>query len=377
MVAFLAASAAPTPLYALYRAAWGFSPVTLTVIFGSYAISLMAALLVTGSISEHVGRRPAILGALALNAVAMVVFLCASSEGWLIAARIVQGFATGVATSAVAAAIYDLERKHGAAINGVAPISGMAIGALGAAVLVQYAPDPMHLVFLLFIVLFALQAALVWFMPETSPRKAGAWQSLRPRIIVPPHARATFLRVVPMTVAVWALGGFYMSLGPTLARDVTGDSGVLIGGAMVFALSTAASLAILLLRGLPPRSSMLIASLALLAGVPVILAGVFAHSTLLFMGGTLVAGIGFGLGFLSAMHNLVAVIAAHERAGLLAAFYVVSYLALSIPAVLAGTLAREFGVVHTVYWYCAALMLLILLALVGAWRQPPNPKKDY
>lgn len=368
MVAFLAASAAPTPLYALYRAAWGFSPVTLTIIFGSYAISLMAALLVAGSISEHVGRRPAILAALGLNAAAMVVFLCAGSETWLIAARIVQGFATGIATSAIAAAIYDLERKHGAAINGVAPISGMAIGALGDAVLVQFAPDPMHLVFDVFIVLFAVQATLIWFMPETSPRKPGAWRSLRPRVAIPPHARRTFLRVAPMTVAVWALGGFTMSLGPTLAREVTSNPGVLIGGGMVFCLSTSASLAILFLRGLAPRTSMIVASLALLIGVPVILAGVHEHSTLLFLAGILISGIGFGLGFLSAMHNLIAVIEAHERAGLLAAFYVLSYLALSIPAVLAGTMAREVGVVTTMYWYCGGLMLLILLALAGALR---------
>ena len=43
VITFLAASSAPSPLYALYREAWGFSALVLTVIFSSYAFALLAA----------------------------------------------------------------------------------------------------------------------------------------------------------------------------------------------------------------------------------------------------------------------------------------------------------------------------------------------
>ena len=58
IVSFLAGSSAPTPLYAVYAAKWGFSPITTTVVFGVYALAVLAALLTVGSLSDHVGRRP-------------------------------------------------------------------------------------------------------------------------------------------------------------------------------------------------------------------------------------------------------------------------------------------------------------------------------
>jgi MFS family permease len=64
-VSFLAASAAPTPLYATYQRAWGFSALTVTVIFGVYALAFLAALLTLGRISDHIGRRPVLFAGIA------------------------------------------------------------------------------------------------------------------------------------------------------------------------------------------------------------------------------------------------------------------------------------------------------------------------
>src|ERR1700754_565625 len=79
VVFFLAGSSAPTPLYAVYQAEWGFSPITTTIVFGVYALAVLAALLTVGSLSDHIGRRPVLLAALALQAAVMVVF--ATAEG--------------------------------------------------------------------------------------------------------------------------------------------------------------------------------------------------------------------------------------------------------------------------------------------------------
>src|SRR5664279_2870772 len=65
VVTFLAGSSAPTPLYAVYQDEWGFTPITTTVVFGVYAVAVLVALLIAGSLSDHVGRRPVLIAAIA------------------------------------------------------------------------------------------------------------------------------------------------------------------------------------------------------------------------------------------------------------------------------------------------------------------------
>jgi MFS family permease len=99
LLSFLAASTAPTPLYHLYQEQLQFSAAILTLVFAVYALSLLVALLTVGSLSDHLGRKPVIFTAVLLNIVAMLLFIQADSVGWLISARVLQGFATGMATA--------------------------------------------------------------------------------------------------------------------------------------------------------------------------------------------------------------------------------------------------------------------------------------
>jgi MFS family permease len=85
-----AASSTPSPLYAVYAARWHFSSITLTAIFGVYALALLAALLTTGRLSDHLGRRPVVLLALFVLALASMPFLPDVTErrpGWLASMR--------------------------------------------------------------------------------------------------------------------------------------------------------------------------------------------------------------------------------------------------------------------------------------------------
>src|SRR3954469_19475256 len=106
---FSASSSAPTPLYRIYQDHLGLTPLTLTIIFGAYAFSLLAALLTVGSLSDYVGRRPVTFVALLLNAGAMGLFLDAHSALELVAARVVQGVAVGAAITTLGAAILDAD----------------------------------------------------------------------------------------------------------------------------------------------------------------------------------------------------------------------------------------------------------------------------
>jgi len=363
---FLAASSAPTPLYRMYQEAWGFSSTMLTVAFSTYAFSLLVALLSTGSLSDHIGRRPVILCAIALEVIALLVFADAHSVYMLILARALQGFATGAATSALGGAILDSSRTRGPLVNTVSPLLGMGVGALGTSLLVHYAPAPMRLVDLVLIAVFLLQAALVLWLPETVSRMPGALASLVPRVRVPQAARGAMLRVAPVNVAVWALGGLYLSLGPTLARAVAGSNDVTIGGWVVFALTMSGLVAVLLLRTLGTPRLLMTGAAALAGGLLVTLIGVHLSSATIFFVGTCVAGMGFGAAFQGALRSVLPLAQAHERAGLMAAFYVLSYLAFSVPAIIAGTMAQVIGLRPAADIYGVALMALATLTLLSS-----------
>ena len=368
LLSFLAASTAPTPLYHLYQEQMQFSAATLTLIFGVYALSLLVALLTVGSLSDYLGRRPVIFTAVVLNILAMLLFIHADSVTWLISARVLQGFATGMATAVLGATLLDTDRERGPLVNSVAPLTGMAIGGLGCGVLAEFAPAPLHLTYWLLLALFVMQALYVWRLPESVSRQAGVWASLRPTLHVPLQARSTLWRVLPLNTALWALGGFYASLAPSLVRTATGSNSNMIGGATVAALTLTGALMIYSMRNRPAGKSLLLGASMMPAGVVMILLGVHSASLPLFFLGTLVAGCGFGSGFLGTLRSLVPLALPHERAGLVSTYYALSYLAFCLPSLLAGNLSRTLGLVATVDGYGAVLIILALGALAGLMR---------
>jgi len=378
VVSLLASSSAPTPLYPVYQAEWGFSPVTVTVVFGVYALAILAALLTVGSLSDHVGRRSVLLPAIVVQAANMVVFATAGGVPALLAARVVQGLATGAAVSALGAGMVDLDQAKGTIANSVAPLTGLALGGIGSGLLVQYLPAPTRVVYVVLGAIFVLQAIGIALMPEPSPPRPGALASLRPRFALPPAARRPLLAAAPALVAVWALGGFYGSLGPALVRLLSGSASLVLGGLAVFVLAAIGAVAVLVLRAAPPRTVMVLGVIALLAGVGVTVLAITAASAAVLFAGTAIAGTGFGAGFQGAIRTVLPLAAPHERAGVLAIMYVVSYLALGLPAVLAGLLMMHgAGLIPTARDYSAGVMVLAALALLGLARRParraPSP----
>ncbi|WP_267553216.1 MFS transporter [Rhizobium rhizogenes] len=372
-VLFLAASSAPTPLYPLYQRAFGFSPVVITVIFAVYAFSLLAALLIVGSLSDHLGRRPVIFASILLNMVATALFLMAEGPDWLIAARIVQGFATGAAVSSVGAALVDLDPIRGSITNSLAPLAGMAIGALGTSMLIQFAPAPTVLVYIVTLALLTLQAVLLWLVPETTVRRTGLLSSLKPQIAVPQQVRRTLLALTPINVAVWALSGFYLSLVPSLVRATTGSTAPLVGGSVVAALTISGAAAVFLLRKKSAIAIMRFGIPSMTLGILTVIAGMHAAEVSILALGTLVAGAGFGATFLGTVRSIMPLAKPDERAELLSAYYVQSYLAFSVPAILAGFLSKTLGYAEAADIYAAAILLLVgwgVLALRASREKP-------
>ncbi|GGE05735.1 MFS transporter [Aureimonas endophytica] len=368
LMTFMAASSVPTPLYRLYQESWGFPPSTLTAIFGAYVLSLLCALLTVGSLSDHVGRKPVLLAALVLEILSVVLFLIAAGPGGLVAARILQGFATGAAMGTLSAGLIDADQARASLFNSLAPLLGLAAGALGCSALVDFAPAPLHLVFLLLLAILTAELVAVILAPETAPRRPGALRSLWPRVHVPAGSRRDLASALPISIAGWALGGLYLSLIPTIVRHVTGSTMALTSGTVVAALASTGAVSILFARPHAPNRIIAVSAAMLALGVTATLAGVLAGSVAIMLAGTVVAGVGFGAGFLGALKTTLSNVSAADRAGLMSALLVVSYVAFSAPVMIAGVAIPIAGLVPTTVAYGTGTILLSLAALAAALR---------
>jgi MFS family permease len=361
-----ASSSAVTPLYHLYQASMHLTPFWITIVFSSYVASLLTALLTVGGLSDYVGRRPVILSALLLNALAMILFSEAQGVGQLILARMVQGLSVGVGTTALGAAILDTNRARGPLLNSVTAFLGMTAGSLGAAALITFATDPLHRVYEVLLALTALMIALLYVMPESSTRKIGALASLRPQIRVPPQSRTILARLTPANVAAWALGGLYLSLMPTVVATTMGIASPWVGGLVVAALMLTAAIAVATFRNWPVRRLILMSTSTLGLGVAVSMIGIQQQQVVALLAGTMIAGVGFGSTFSGTLRALLPTAEPHQRAGLLSAFYLQSYLAFSVPAVVAGLSVPHIGLSTTAYLYGAVIILLAFISMMAS-----------
>jgi predicted MFS family arabinose efflux permease len=370
IVFFLAASSAPTPLYGLYQAQWGFSAIIVTAVFAVYAVAVLASLLVFGSLSDHVGRRPVLFAAVVVQAAAMIVFATATGVGSLVAARIIQGVSTGAAAGAVGAGLLDIDRAKGTLANSIAPPVGTATGALVSGVFVQVLPAPTHLIYIVLLAIFIAQAIGIAVMRETATPRPGALASLRPHFRLPPAVRRPLLIATPALVATWALVGFYGSLAPALVRRLVGSSAPVLGGFALFVLATSAVAATILLRARDRRTLMTIGASGLVAGVALTLLAIAADSSVGLLVGTMIAGAAFGASFQGAIGSVVPLAAADQRAGVLSIVYVICYLAMGLPAVIAGAVvASTHDVVSAATGYGLVVIALAAMALAGTrWR---------
>ena len=356
LVTLLASSSAPTPLYATYQERWGFSPVTVTVVFGVYAVAVLVSLLVLGGLSDHIGRRPVLTAALIAQAGVMLLFATASGLDVLLLARILQGLATGAAVAAIGAALVDLHPGRGPVANAAGAMGGTASGALVSALLVQLLPAPTRLVYFVLLALFLLQAAGVRVIAETSRRVPGAMRSLRPTLALPGPVRGAIAVAAPSLIAVWALAGFYASLGPSLAALVDGSNSTILGGTALFVLAGSGALTVLAFHRTEARAFALAGTGLIILGVVVVLAAVPTRSPVLFFAGTAIAGAGFGAGFQGGLRTIVPLAGPDQRAGVIAVVYVISYLALGLPAIGAGVLVVHSTVTHTAVLFGIAVI---------------------
>lgn len=369
-VALMAAASAPSPIYPVYRERFGFSVAMLTVVFAVYAGTLLIALLTVGSLSDRVGRRPVLIGALLLAAASTAVFWSAGSLGALLCARIVQGVATGAAMSALAAGLLDFSPasrpQAGAWVTAIGTGVGMALGAGGVGLLLEATDRPDRLAFPILTAVFVALAGAVFALPETVKPSGFLWAALRPRVSVDPSARPTFWATLPTTVAGWAATGLFLALVPSLVREVLHVEVAAVGGLSIAALY-AAVIAGGVLANRTRLATVTVAGGILLGGGALVLAGaVGGASPAIFTVGALTIGVGVGLTFNGNLRAVGAVTSVAGRSGTFAAVYVVSYVSLSVPTLLAGLAERAWGLALTADVYLAFIAVVAVIAVVAA-----------
>ncbi|MBN0973827.1 MFS transporter [Gordonia hongkongensis] len=369
----LFASAAPSPLYPVYQELWGFSALTLTLVFAVYVVTMLVSLLTVGSLSDHVGRRPVLAVALVLLIASMVLFVVAEDVGTLLAARALQGLATGAAMGTLTATTVDLQpsARAGSTIVGAAPAVGLASGVAVAGVLVEYAPAPRVLIYEIILGLFAALLIALLVVPETRERigfdsRRHLAGTLAPQVRVPREVRTVFLASVPALVATWSLGGLYLSLGSSVVSRVFGVGNHGAAGAILFVFFACAAVTSLFITD---RSSTIKAAYgfpALAAGVVISLAGVLIESLPFYIVGSIVAGSGWAATFLSAMDNITAATPPAMRGQVFSSVFVASYLAFSVPAVIAGIVVSHIGLRDTIIGYVGYVLAMVMIAAVFA-----------
>ncbi len=366
------AAGAPTPLLAFYQQQWHFPAAVLALAFAVYAAGFLAAMLTVGSLSDHIGRRPVLIGALLVQLAATLMFLIAPDVGWVIAARFVQGLATGAATSAFTAALAELappnRKRLGSMLGSVGMTAGLAAGALLAGLAIEFTAEANTIIFAVLGIVTVLGIVVVALSPESGTRTPGAWRSLIPRVSVSPAARREFAAAAPVIAAIWMLAGLSLGLAPTIVRSVFQlDSGLVNGLSGFIAPAIAAVVAVAFGR-LSPRRGMALGILASIAGTLGIVTGVLAGSLALMITGLVITGIGFGAAFSGSLRLIMPLAGPQQRAGTVAAIYVIAYIAFGLPVIIAGQLAVPLGLVPAVAGYGAATVMLALISLVAQYR---------
>ena len=363
----------PTPLYPLYQRELGFGGLMVTVVFATYAVGVLAALLLVGRLSDQVGRRAVLLPGLAVAAASSLVFLIPGSLAALFVGRLLSGVSAGVFTGVATATLVDLAPEAGRARAGLLAaavnVLGLGLGPVVAGVLADHAPHPLVLPYLLHVALVAVVTVGMLAVPEPVARKDGPVRFQVQRLGVPEEVRSTFVRAAVGGFAGFALLGFFTAVSPLFLGQVLHETRHLLTGLTVFALLGSATVGQVASARLTERTSLLGGCLALAAGTVVVAVGLVTTLLPVMLAEAVVAGLGQGAAFRAGLQAVTGRAPADRRSEVSSTFFLVLYVAISIPVIGVGAGTQVFGLVPTAVVFAAAVALLALGAFVSLLRR--------
>ena len=363
----------PTPLYAIYAGDMGFGVTTTTVIFAVYATGVIVALIAFGRASDVLGRRPLLLAGAALSLASALVFVTAGPEWQLIVGRVLSGLSAGIYAGAATAAVIESAppawRNRAPAVATAANIGGLGLGPLIAGLLAQWGPAPLRTPFLLDIVLLAVVFVGLWLIPEPNalvrdaPGRERARISVQ-RLSVPPEVRTVFTRAAIAAFAGFAVMGTFTGVTPSFMSHIVGIDSHAAAGLVVALLFLASATTQIVVRGMPTETALVVGCAILVAGVGVVVGGLLAASMTLLVLGALIGGVGQGMSFSKGLAAVVAASPAARRGEVTSTYFVVAYVAISLPIVGQGIAAAHWGLRTAGVAFNIGVAALALLALV-------------
>jgi predicted MFS family arabinose efflux permease len=361
----------PTSLYGLYRQRFGFSELMITVIFATYAAGVIASLLLFGRLSDQVGRRRVLLPGLVLSALSAVCFLTATGLPLLLAGRVLSGLSAGIFTGTATATLIDLapagRRGRATLVAAVANMGALGSGPLLGGLLSQWAGSPLRLTFLVDLALLVPAAIGIWTMPE--PITATSHPQLRPRALrIPREMRSTFIEAAVAGSAGFAVLGLFTAVTPDFLGQELGVTSRAIVGLVVFAVFAASTVGQLALEFVPGRAAIPTGAGALIAGMGSLALGLAASSLALVVLGGVIAGFGQGLSFRGGLTDVNEHSPPAQRSEVASSFFVVMYIAISLPVIGEGVLAQAVGLRAAGLTFAALVAALSATVLIRMER---------
>ncbi|HET7314430.1 MFS transporter [Salinisphaera sp.] len=358
----------PTPLYPIYQHELGFSELMITVIFAAYAVGVIAALIITGSWSDQIGRRPMLALGLLFSAASAAAFICGGALLPLLIGRLLSGFSAGIFTGTATVSVVEMAprrwRDQATLVATAANMGGLGLGPFVAGVLAEYAPAPLLLCFVVDLLLIAVAAAVLWLAPETARRPD------RPRLTirkpgVPPEVRGVFIPAAIAGFAGFAVMGLFTAVAPAFLGKVLGYGNHALTGSVVFVPFIASIVGQAFQSRLPRAARLPLGCLGLIVGMGFLIAAIELGSLALMIVAGATAGAGQGASFRAGMGEITAASPAARRAEVASTFFVVAYIAISIPVVGLGLIARGFGLSIAGVVFASAVAVLSLISAVS------------
>lgn len=367
----------PTPMYALYGEQMHFAVFTTTVVFAVYALGVLAALLVAGSWSDVLGRRPVLLAGLGFALASSVVFLFADNLALLLVGRLLSGLSaglfTGTATAAVVESVPAERRDRAATVATMVNIGGLGSGPVLAGLLVQYAPHPLLLSFLVHIALLALAVPAVLLAPETS---GGTGRIGLQRLAIPAEVRAVFITAATAAFAGFAVTGLFAAVAPAFLAEVIGVDNHAVGGAVSGSIFLSSAVAQLVGRRIPATRAVALGCAILVAGMVILAVALSLSSLPGIIAAAVVAGIGQGISFSRGLAAVVEQVPDRRRGEVSSTYFVVGYVAIALPVVGVGLAAQAWGLRPAGETFAAAIGVLALICLVSIVVQKRRAARD-
>jgi len=357
------------PLYAVYADEFGFSGLVLTTVFATYAVTLVASLLLCGRLADRLGRRPVIVAGLATGCLALVVFIAAQSTAWLYTARGLQGIAVGLISGPATAALVEIDPLRDTArpalLAGLAQAVGSGLGPVLSGCLAQWGPEPLKLSYVVGLAGTLVAVVFAWRLPEHAPGHEP-WRIQWPR--VPAGIRTDFLRVGLTAGLVWASLALYLSVVPSyVAELLSTDNLALLGANSALACFASAGTQIWARsRGGHPHRTQAIGLTLLAIGLALLVVSSLTRSLPTVLTGAVVTGVGHGLAFLHAQHELNTFVPQQRRAEVSAAFVCCIYVLVGAAVIGVGLIDETGGLTRGV-GTVGSLLTACSLAVAG-WQ---------